>query len=170
MAIISDRHKSIENAVNMVYPNAFHGACIFHLLNNMKVKFGSHGEQLQIKFTSAAKAYTKLECEQHMKGLDRLDRRIRPYLEKAKYEIWARAHSPTKRYTMMTSNIAESLNAALKAARNLPIDMLVESLRSLVQKWVWNNSNIANGTFTRVSTATETELRTEILSHMKYKV
>ena len=71
---------------------------------------------------------------------------------------------------MMTSNIAESLNAALKAARNLPIDMLVESLRSLVQKWIWNNSNIANGTFTIVSTVIETELRTEILSHMKYKV
>ncbi|XP_062104286.1 uncharacterized protein LOC133815463 [Humulus lupulus] len=36
---------------------------------------------------------------------------------------------------MMTSNIAESLNAALKAARNLPIDILLECLRSLVQKW-----------------------------------
>ncbi|XP_062103081.1 uncharacterized protein LOC133814091 [Humulus lupulus] len=47
---------------------------------------------------------------------------------------------------MMTSNIAESLNAA----RNLPIDILVECLRSLVQKWVWNNSNNANGTFTKV--------------------
>ena len=63
MAIISDRHKSLENAVNMVYPNAFHGACMFHLFNNMKAKFGNHGEQLQIKFTAAAKAYTKLECE-----------------------------------------------------------------------------------------------------------
>ncbi|XP_062085876.1 uncharacterized protein LOC133791982 [Humulus lupulus] len=46
----------------------------------------------------------------------------------------------------------ESLNAALKAARNLPIDILFECLRSFVQKWVWNNSNNANGTFTKVST------------------
>ncbi|XP_062081124.1 uncharacterized protein LOC133785925 [Humulus lupulus] len=69
---------------------------------------------------------------------------------------------------MMTSNIAESLNAALKAARNLPIDILVECLRSLVQKWVWNNSNNANGTFTKVSTATE--LRHDIVSKMKYEV
>ena len=105
-----------------------------------------------------------------MRGLDRLDRRIRPYLEKSKYETWARSYSPTKRYTMMTSNIAESLNAALKAARNLPIDILVECLRSLVQKWVWNNSNNANGTFTKVSTATENELRHDIVSKMKYEV
>ncbi|XP_062103460.1 uncharacterized protein LOC133814529 [Humulus lupulus] len=71
---------------------------------------------------------------------------------------------------MMTSNIAESFNAALKAARNLPIDILVECLRSLVQKWVWNNSNNANGTFTKVSTATENELRDDIVSKMKYEV
>ncbi|XP_062103576.1 uncharacterized protein LOC133814659 [Humulus lupulus] len=70
----------------------------------------------------------------------------------------------------MTSNIAESLNAALKAARNLPIDILVECLRSLVQKWVWNNSNNANGTFTKVSTAIENGLRHDIVSKMKYEM
>ncbi|XP_062080024.1 uncharacterized protein LOC133784765 [Humulus lupulus] len=167
---VYDRHKSIENAVHMVYTNAFHGACMFHLLNNLKGKYGSHGEELQMKFIAAAKAYTKTECEHYMRGLDRIDRRIRPYLEKAKYETWARSYLPTKRYTMMTSNIAESLNAALKAARNLPIDILVECLRSLVQKWVWNSSNNANGTFTKVSTATENELRNDIVSKMKYEV
>ncbi|XP_062099956.1 uncharacterized protein LOC133805821 [Humulus lupulus] len=166
---VSDRHKSIDNAVHMVYPNAFHGACMLHLLNNLKSKYGSHGEELQMKFIAAAKAYTKTETEQYMRGLDRLDRRIRPYLEKA-YETWARSYSPTKRYTMMTSNIAESLNTALKAARNLSIDILVECLRSLVQKWVWNNSNNANGTFTKVSTTTENELRHDIVSKMKYEV
>ncbi|XP_062088748.1 uncharacterized protein LOC133795308 [Humulus lupulus] len=170
LAIVSDRHKNTDNAVHMVYPNAFHGACMFHLLNNLKGKYGSHGEELQMKFIAAAKAYTQTECENYMKGLDRIDRRIRPYLEKAKYETWARSYSPTKRYTMMTSNIAESLNAALKAARNLPIDILVECLRSLVQKWVWNNSNNANGTFTKVSTSTENELRHDIVSKMKYEV
>ncbi|XP_062118536.1 uncharacterized protein LOC133832174 [Humulus lupulus] len=61
---------------------------------------------------------------------------------------------------MMTSNIAESLNAALKAGRNLPFDILVECLRNLVQKWVWNNSNNANA---KVSTATENELRHDIV-------
>ncbi|XP_062100867.1 uncharacterized protein LOC133806794 [Humulus lupulus] len=170
LAIVSDRHKSIDNAVHMVYPNAFHGACMFHLLNNLKSKYGGHGEELQMKFIAAAKTYTKIEFEQYTRGLDRLDRRIRPYLEKAKYETWQRSYSPTKRYTMMTSNIAESLNATLKATRNLPIDILVECLRSLVQKWVWNNSNNANGTFTKVSTATENELRHDIVSKIKYEV
>ncbi|XP_062114506.1 uncharacterized protein LOC133825606 [Humulus lupulus] len=86
LTIVSDRHKSIDNAVHMVYPNAFHGACMFHLLNNLKSKYESHGEELQIKFIAAAKAYTKTECEHYMRGLDRIDRRIRPYLENTKYE------------------------------------------------------------------------------------
>ncbi|XP_062086110.1 uncharacterized protein LOC133792211 [Humulus lupulus] len=170
LAIVSDRHKTIENAVHTVYPNAFHGACMYHLLNNLISKYGNHGEELQMNFIAAAKAYTKTKCEHYMSGLDRLDKRIRPYLEKAKYETWARSYSPTKRYTMMTSNIVESLNTALKAARNLPIDILIECLRSLVQKWVWNNSNNANGTFTKVSTAIENELRHDIVSKMKYEV
>ncbi|XP_062103045.1 uncharacterized protein LOC133814043 [Humulus lupulus] len=117
-----------------------------------------------MNFIATAKAYTQTKCECYMKGLDR---RIRPYLGKAKYETWARSYSPTKRYTMMTSNITELLNATLKVARNLPIDILVECLRSLVQ---WNNSNNANGTFTKVSTPIENELRHDIVSKMKYKV
>ncbi|XP_062085636.1 uncharacterized protein LOC133791735 [Humulus lupulus] len=170
LVIVSDRHKSIDNAVHMMYPNSFHGACMFHLLNNFKSKYGSHGKELQMNFIVAAKTYTKTECEHYMRGLDRLDRHIRPYLEKAKYETWARSYSPTKRNTMMTSNIAESLNAALKAARNLPIDILVECLISLVQKWVRNNSNNENRTFTKVSAATKNELRHDIVSKMKYEV
>ncbi|XP_062074921.1 uncharacterized protein LOC133778926 [Humulus lupulus] len=170
LAIVFDKHKSMENAVHIVYPNAFHGACMYHLLNNLKSKYGNHREELQMNFIAAAKAYTKTECEHYMRSLDRLDKHIRPYLEKAKYETWARSYSPTKRYTMMTSNIAKSLNVALKAARNLSTDILIECLRSLVQKWVWNNSNNANGTFTKVSTATENELRHDIVSKMKYEI
>ncbi|XP_062089253.1 uncharacterized protein LOC133795812 [Humulus lupulus] len=70
---------------------------------------------------------------------------------------------------MMTSNIEESLNAELKDAKNIPIDILVECLRSLVQTWVWNNSNNANETFTKVSTTIANELRHGIVSKMKFQ-
>ncbi|XP_062118413.1 uncharacterized protein LOC133832038 [Humulus lupulus] len=63
----------------------------------------------------------------------------------------------------MTSNIVESINAALKAARTLPITTMMEGLRSLVQKWVWKNGNEANGTFTQVTTDTETVFPVNIL-------
>ncbi|XP_062119198.1 uncharacterized protein LOC133832941 [Humulus lupulus] len=137
IAIISGRHKSIENAVENVYPKAFHGACIFHLLNNIKVNFSVRGEDLNINFVKVAKAYRVQSFEHYMNEIDKIDTRIRPYLQKIGYCTWSRCHAPTRRYTMMTSNIAESINAALKAARTLPITTMMEGLRSLVQKWVF---------------------------------
>ncbi|XP_062119249.1 uncharacterized protein LOC133832998 [Humulus lupulus] len=137
LAIISDRHKSIGNAVHMVCPIAFHGACMFHLLNNLKSKYGSHGEELQMNFIATVKAYTKTKCECYMKCVDRLDRSIRPYLE---------------------------------MVEGVPIDILIECLRSFGRKLVWTNSNNANATFTKVSTATKNELRNGIVSKMKYEV
>ncbi|XP_062100818.1 protein FAR1-RELATED SEQUENCE 5-like [Humulus lupulus] len=170
MAIISDRHKSIENAIDHVYPKAFHGACIFHLLNNIKVNFGVHGEDLNLNFVKAAKAYRVQSFEHYMHEIDKIDTRIRPYLQKIGYSTWSRCHAPTRRYTMMTLIIAESINAALKAARTLPITTMMEGLRSLVQKWVWKNGNEANGTFTQVTTDTETVLRENFIRAIKFQV
>ncbi|XP_062080334.1 uncharacterized protein LOC133785092 [Humulus lupulus] len=91
---------------------------------------------------------------------------------KAKGDIWRkrRFHAPIRRYTMMTSNIAESINVALKAGRTLPITTMMEGLRSLVQKWVWKNGNEANGTFTKVTTDTETVLRENFIWAIKFQV
>ncbi|KAF4394746.1 hypothetical protein F8388_015652 [Cannabis sativa] len=57
LTIISDRHKSIEKTVKNAYPDHFHGACIFHFLNNIKSNFGGHGDELTINFVKAAKTY-----------------------------------------------------------------------------------------------------------------
>ncbi|XP_062089136.1 uncharacterized protein LOC133795694 [Humulus lupulus] len=170
ISIILDRHKSIENVVDNVYPKAFHGACIFHLLNNIKVNFNIHGEDLNINFVKAAKAYRVQSFEHYMHEIDKIDTRIRLYLQKIGYCTWSRCHAPTRRYTMMTSNIAESINAALKAARTLPITTMMEDLRSLVKKWVWKNGNEGNGTFTQVTTDTETVLRENIIRAIKFQV
>ena len=170
MVIISDRHQSINNAIKTVYPDAFHGACIFHLLNNVKLKLGAHGTDLTINFVKAAKAYTQTEFEHYMRVLDKIDGRIRPYLVKAGYQTWARSHSPRRRYTMMTSNIAESINSAIKAARNLPIKVMMECIRSLVQQWVWKNGNEARGTFTEISSEAEAVLRDNYLISTKLEV
>ena len=36
---ISDRHSSIEKAVNKIFLGVAHGICIYHLLNNLKYNF-----------------------------------------------------------------------------------------------------------------------------------
>ncbi|KAM6542811.1 hypothetical protein CsatB_007258 [Cannabis sativa] len=165
-----DRHKSIEKAVINVYPNRFHGACIFHLLNNIKTNFGVHGDDLTINFVKAAKTYNLTSFERYMEEIDRIDKRIRPYLEKIGHEVWTRSHCPTIRYTMMTSNIAESINSVILAERSLPITTMIECFRSLVQKWVCKNGNEAHGIFTEVASDAEKLLRDNLLKAMKYQV
>ncbi|XP_075111998.1 uncharacterized protein LOC142182037 [Nicotiana tabacum] len=48
----------------------------------------------------------------------------------------------------MTSNIAESLNAVIKYARELPIIELLEYMRTLLESWINEKLSKAKGTFT----------------------
>ncbi|XP_062100147.1 uncharacterized protein LOC133806028 [Humulus lupulus] len=105
-----------------------------------------------------------------MREIDKIDTRIIPYLQKIGYHIWSRCYAPTRRYTMMTSNIAESINVALKSARTLPITAMMVGLRSLVQKWAWKNINEANGTFTQVTIDAKTMLRENFVWAIKFHV
>ncbi|XP_062088650.1 uncharacterized protein LOC133795208 [Humulus lupulus] len=151
MSIVSDRHESIIKATNTVYPEVPHGACTFHLLKNMKSKFKKNSKKFKDTFFAAANAYTVKKFEYHMRELDMIDNRLQPYLQNIGYNRWARVHSPHNRYSNMTSNIAESLNSAIVAVRELPICTMLECLRGLVQQWSWTNRKITNATSTKLT-------------------
>ncbi|XP_030494883.2 uncharacterized protein LOC115710669 [Cannabis sativa] len=125
--------------------------CGYHILSILKTSFKQHAAKYNLPFFGAVKAYTEKQFEFHMAELDGLDKRIRPYLKKVGYEKWSRIHSQNKRYSTMTSNISESLNAANLAARELPITTLLECLRALVQQWTHTNRTKAHNTFTKLS-------------------
>nr|GEW58846.1 hypothetical protein [Tanacetum cinerariifolium] len=55
-------------------------------------------------------------------------------LEDARFEKWSRACGPTNRYNYMTSNCAESINALTKIIRKVPIMMLMDYYRCLIQR------------------------------------
>ncbi|KAK6115155.1 hypothetical protein DH2020_007424 [Rehmannia glutinosa] len=136
MCIVSDKHMRIETTIKEVYPEVFHGLCTYHLLNNLKAKFKRKNSEIRDPFIAAAKAYTNEEFQNQMSALDNRNvGEIRPYLSNIGYEKWTRLHCQSKRYFVMTSNIAESLNAATVAGRDLPVIALLKYLRTLVQDW-----------------------------------
>ncbi|XP_070011592.1 protein FAR1-RELATED SEQUENCE 4-like [Nicotiana sylvestris] len=151
MCIVSDRHESIAKASSTVFPSVPHCVCIFHLWNNIKVKFKKNQLLMKDLFFAAAKAYTIEEFEHHMSEIDDLDKRVRPYLLKIGYDRWSIAHSTVNRTTTITSNIAESINAANKSARDLPICPLVEYMANLIRDWNYENNKTAMYTFTKLS-------------------
>ncbi|XP_050233361.1 uncharacterized protein LOC126681850 [Mercurialis annua] len=155
MCIISDRHDSIKKAIENVFPEAHHGICTYHLFNNVKARYRRAKGEIREQFFGAAKAYTIEQFEKHMAELDKFDPKIREYLTEVGFKKWTTVHSTSNRYSTMTSNIAESLNATNIAARELPITTMLEFLRSLVQKWTHANRNCARSSKTDMTKVAE---------------
>ncbi|TYJ99816.1 MuDRA-like transposase [Cucumis melo var. makuwa] len=59
------------------------------------------------------------------------------YLNDVGIARWSRVHCPGRRYNMMTTNIAESMNSILKEHRDLPIASFLGHDRALLQRWFW---------------------------------
>ena len=121
MSIISGRHDGIIHRVEITYPAATHGACIFHLYNNLKSHYKGETKLKREAFFGAAKVYTIQDFERCMRKLDKIAKNIRSYMMKTRYEKWTRVHSKNKKYSILTFNIIESVNATNKTARDQPV-------------------------------------------------
>ncbi|XP_009779822.2 uncharacterized protein [Nicotiana sylvestris] len=126
MCIVSDRNESIIKSVSRVYSDVSYFACIWHLWNNVYKKFKKSHTKLSEIYFSMAKAYTQAEFV--MEKVDKVDIRVKVYLELVGYEKWARLYAPVNRGWSMMSNIAKSINAALVLARELPIYEFLEEV------------------------------------------
>ena len=114
LSIISDRHESIISAVKEVYPEAAHAFCIFHIINNLKTKFKRNTLQIKELFLAAAKSYKIEDFDTNMSEIRKIDERVHQYLQDIGLDKWIKVHSTNNIFRMMTSNIAESLNFAIK--------------------------------------------------------
>ncbi|KAL5564436.1 hypothetical protein UlMin_027600 [Ulmus minor] len=134
LVIVSDRHRSINNAVQEVFPQAFHGICMYHLLNNLKTKFWNKTKELEQHYIRTAKTYNLQDFHVLFYTLSSAVPGVKEYLEAVGLHRWTRSHAPSRRYNIMTTNISESLNAVLVKVRELPITALVNEIRLLCQK------------------------------------
>ncbi|XP_075078029.1 uncharacterized protein LOC142164263 [Nicotiana tabacum] len=86
MCIVSDRNESIIKSVSRVYPDVPHCACIWHLWNNVYKKFKKSHAKLSEIYFSMTKAYTQTEFDSLMEKVEKVDIRVKEYLELAGYE------------------------------------------------------------------------------------
>lgn len=83
----------------------------------------------------AARAYKLEDFYFHFNEIRQVDIACADYLIRIGLEHWARSQFGGARYNIMTSNLAESLNAALSEAREYPIVPLLEYIRSMMMGW-----------------------------------
>ncbi|PHT79777.1 hypothetical protein T459_17829 [Capsicum annuum] len=117
---VVDRHISITNAFSRVYNSAYHGLCIRHLAENLRVNQQS-GEHLYL-FYATAKEYSFDEFIENFEELKYNFPEAAHVLENVLgFEKWSRAHFLGNRYDVMTTNITESLNSVLMDEREYPM-------------------------------------------------
>ena len=146
MCVVSDRNESIMKSVRIVFPDVPHYACIWHLWKNVCGNFKRSRKAISDLFYSMAKAYRKEDFDKLMAKVDRIDHRVKEYLEYAGYEKWSRVHATVNRGRMMTSNIAECINGCLVEARQLTILEFLEEVRILFGSWHCKNREVASYT------------------------
>ncbi|XP_062107755.1 uncharacterized protein LOC133818735 [Humulus lupulus] len=134
LCFISDRHQSIKHAVRHVYVMASHGACYWHVKQNIKHRFKSAaGTKL---YKKAAIAYRIEEFNKHFDQLRKIYPRVAKYLENdVKFRKWSRAHFGGNRYEVMTTNIVESVNNLMRKAREYPIIAMTDFIISTMGQW-----------------------------------
>ncbi|VFQ59275.1 unnamed protein product [Cuscuta campestris] len=143
-----------------VFPNVEHGHCTEHIVRNIRGKFKGPKEDLAWKFRKSCRAATEFEREEYLQMLDEQDSRIRSYLWDIGESKWSRCKSGPFRYSIMTSNAAESMNNVSNSAREYPVSKLVDFIRERMQKWFHERHERALSTTTILTQNLESELIT----------
>ncbi|KAK2655115.1 hypothetical protein Ddye_008167 [Dipteronia dyeriana] len=132
LVIVSDRKNSIITSVEKVFPNSFHGACAIHLQWNMLAHYGKN-KALKRYFDRATRVYRESQFLQLMEQLANINSEAAQYVTAVRFDRWSRAYSPRKRYNIMSTNITESMNNALKGCKELPITGVIDYIRGVLQ-------------------------------------
>ncbi|KAL5537977.1 hypothetical protein UlMin_045921 [Ulmus minor] len=136
LALISDRAPSIKKAISTVFEKAHHGACAWHVAQNIKNNFKC--VDIMGSYWSAVNAYRCENFVGYMTEISHRYPRVAKYLEnEVGFEKWSRCHYPGLRYNITTTNMVESLNSMLVNARVFPyvalLDVIQEKIRHTLQ-------------------------------------
>ncbi|CAA7025523.1 unnamed protein product [Microthlaspi erraticum] len=133
LVFVSKWQSSIYTSIRQVYPKASHGVCVVHLHRHVCSVFNSrHLADLVVK---AARAFRVDDFHAAFAEIGRIEPECASYLEEIGFNHWTRSHFMGNRFNIMTSNVAECVNAAFKEARELPIVSLLGSIQRTMTTW-----------------------------------
>ncbi|KAA0054420.1 MuDRA-like transposase [Cucumis melo var. makuwa] len=135
LGFVTDRKACFAKGISSVFPSAFHGLCVQHLSQNLHDKYKN--DTVATLFYNASRTYRESTFVEAWRHLLAFPNGSGKYLNDVGITRWSRVHCPGRRYNMMTTNIAESMNSILKEPRDLPIASFLENVRALLQRWFW---------------------------------
>ena len=144
--------------MSTVYEKAQHGACAWHVAQNVRSKFRC--EDIMGAYWKAVDAYRVKQFQGYMLVISQRYPRVAEYLEhQVGFDKWSRCHFPGMRYNITTTNMVESLNNMLLTAIDFPYIALLDVIQGKMSKW-WNKRRAVGMTLTSPLTPNqEDELR-----------
>ncbi|XP_033134292.1 uncharacterized protein LOC117127751 [Brassica rapa] len=95
------------------------------------------GKHLLCLVKGAAYAHTVSDFDRYMAEIRSANPDLATYLENADVSLWSRVFCQGDMCNIKTSNIAESINSALKRARGFTVQFQLEFIREKLGKWFW---------------------------------
>ncbi|XP_060974177.1 uncharacterized protein LOC133039328 [Cannabis sativa] len=129
-SFLKTRHQSNIRALDIVFPVAHHGACNHNIIMNVNHKFKT--DVFTNHIYTCAYTYSRSEFHREFENIRAMNPAVAQYLEEIGFEKWVRSYFLGVRYSVMTSNWAESFNNTTKDARGFLITAAVAFLRSKV--------------------------------------
>ncbi|KAK0570847.1 hypothetical protein LWI29_007390 [Acer saccharum] len=167
--IVSDRHTGISNGMRAIFPNSAHVLCAYHFANNLKQHCRKRGDVIY-HYYRAAYAYRVEKFDRVMAELKSIHPKVYDELVEVGIQKFSRVHSPRKRYHMMTTNIAESMNSCLLAIRKLPITSIAEFIRDLLQRWFHDRRSNARETPTFLTNDADQHIKDRVLASQRCEI
>ncbi|KAK9273681.1 hypothetical protein L1049_018491 [Liquidambar formosana] len=167
ITFVSNRHRSIVNAIPAVFPNSYHAYCLHHLKGNLRDKLSgcpnSFKEMIIKKFSDCAYAPSPASFHSKINQLRReCGDKVRTFLDNLLDENWANAYFMGQRYGEMWSNAAESFNSQIREARHFPIIKLIDAIRVLLMNQMTTRREISRNWPTVLYPKIDSRLEEEI--------
>ncbi|KAL0537376.1 hypothetical protein IC582_026354 [Cucumis melo] len=112
LGFVTDRKACFAKGISSIFPSAFHGLCVQHLSQNLHDKYKN--DTVATLFYNASRTYRESTFVEAWRHLLAFPNGSGKYLNDVGITRWSRVHCPGRRYNMMTTNIAESMNSILK--------------------------------------------------------
>ncbi|XP_021774243.1 uncharacterized protein LOC110738175 [Chenopodium quinoa] len=128
VAIISDEHQEILNAVSNVLPKAEHRHCARHIYAHWNKTY--RGDEFKLQFWKIAKSYSMADYDQALSELAEISTDAAEAFKKYNPPSFCRAFMKTSMKTdAITSNIAETFNGYIILARTKHLLYMLEEIR-----------------------------------------
>ncbi|KAJ4974525.1 hypothetical protein NE237_007699 [Protea cynaroides] len=128
LTFMSDKQKGLSDAIEEIFPDAFHRNCCQHLYSNFNAQFT--GMQLGNDFWAACKASSAVQFQKAMSKIQIHNKEAHDWLLKNPVGKWARhAFDHRAKSDHITNDMTKSFSQWIDYLKGKPILTLIDSIR-----------------------------------------